>query len=179
MKLRAHTAEKLLPRNACQPAREWILSLPASTTARQAWQQCQRGDWMLWVIGALAGPSESESRKRLVLCACECARLALKHVPAGEERPRICIETAEAWARGEASVDQVYDAARAAYAAYAAYADYAASVADYAAYAASATAYADYAASVADYAAYAASAQCADIVRKHYPYPPRLRARKP
>jgi hypothetical protein len=52
----------------------------------------------------LAGPTESESRKKLILAACGCARLALKHIKKGEDRPRLAIETTEAWARGENGV---------------------------------------------------------------------------
>ena len=42
---------------------------------------------MLWLLGKQSGPPESKSRKKLVLSACKCARLALKHVPKGEKRP--------------------------------------------------------------------------------------------
>ena len=130
---------------------------------------------MLWLLGKVAGAPGSKSRKRLVLCCCEVARLALKYVPKGEHRPRIAIETAERHCRGEATLEEVRAAAAAAAAAYA----YAAAA--YAA-AAAAAAYAD-AAYAAAYA-YAAARervrkQSADIVRKHYVTPPRLTQRKP
>lgn len=51
------------------------------------------------------------SRQALVLLAAACARTALRYVPAGEERPRLAIETAEAWARGEATRDEARAAA--------------------------------------------------------------------
>jgi hypothetical protein len=38
--------------------------------------------------------------------------LALVHVPPGEERPRVAIETAEAWCRGEATIEEVRKASR-------------------------------------------------------------------
>jgi hypothetical protein len=38
----------------------------------------------------------------------------LKYLPVGEDRPRIAIETAEAWTRGEATIEQVHAAADAA-----------------------------------------------------------------
>ena len=68
-------------------------------------------------------------RKEVVSAACDCAELALKHVPEGENRPRKCIEVVRAWAAGTATLDEVRTARLAAYAA--AYAD-----AAYAAYAA-------------------------------------------
>src|SRR5262245_2394940 len=83
---------------ACQEAREWAASY---STLAEAWQVCDRGDWMLWLAGRLSGAPKSDSRKRLVLAVCACARLALPYVPAGETRPLKAIETAEQWARGE------------------------------------------------------------------------------
>jgi len=154
--------EKLKALGACREAVKW---LSGQVSPSVAWRNCKRGDWMLWLLGQDA-PPESPERKRLVLAACDCARLSLKHVPKGELRPLHAIETAEAWARGNATLAQVraaYDAASAAYA----YAD-----------AAYAYAYADAAAYAAAYAAYDARSlalgQCAKIVRKHYLKPPAL-----
>jgi len=170
--------------SACKWAVEWVAEQPS---AAAAWRNCERGDWMLWLLGRLSGELGSAKRKRLVLCCCQCARLALTHVPAGEDRPRLAIETAERWARGEgptlSDVRAAADAADAAYAASAADAAYVAAYADAAcaAYAAGAAASAAaHAAGDAYYAAYVASdaraktlAECADIVREHYPQPPR------
>jgi len=146
---------------ACDEAVKWAAGF-ASLEA--AWAACERGDWMLWWAGRVARHPESESRKLLVIAACDCAEKALAIFEAkrpGDNRPRKAIETAQRWARGEVGVtlDEVRAAAAAAYAAYAA---------DAAAYAADAAAYAADAA----YAAYALK-DCADIVRRHYPLPPR------
>ena len=79
-----------------------------------AWQRCERGDWMLWLLGQVLSAEQMENdRKNLALIACECARLALPYVPEGEARPLKCIETVEAWARGQATLDEI-QAARAA-----------------------------------------------------------------
>lgn len=121
---------------ACRPALEWL----QARTLAEAWEQSERGDWLLW-LAAKAGVD----RRRLVLAACACARLALVHVPPGEERPRVAIETAEAWCRGEATIEEVRKASRNADAAYAAYV-----AADAAADAAYAYAAADAAAADAD-----------------------------
>jgi hypothetical protein len=150
-------------------------------TMQDAWDACERGDWMLWLAGRLSGKPGSNGRKKLVLAACECARLSLRYVQARELRPLAAIETAEAWARGgSSSLDEVRRAAAASDAvasASVACAAYAASTAS-AAYAA----YASYAAASTASAAVEARKktlkQSADIVREHYPKAPRLPNRK-
>jgi hypothetical protein len=125
----------------------------AYTTALAA---CPERSWLTWLYGRLLVRGHVR-RKPLVIAACLCAREVLHLVPAGEERPLRAIETAEAWCREEATLDEVRAARRAAYA----YADAAAAdatyAAAYAAYAAAdaAAAYAAYAAAYAAYAAYA------------------------
>lgn len=168
--------EPLFRLDACREAIDWARAQSDEATA---WRACERGDWMLWLLGKLSGKPGGEGRKRLVLACCDCAELVLAHVPAGEERPRKAIETARSWARGEgATLDDVRRAADAAYPAYPAYA---AAAADAAAAAADAAVYAAYPADAAGAAAAAAAAarestlsRCADIVRTHYPEPPEL-----
>ena len=100
-KQRKHWSAKLSPLGACNNAVAWAATQPSATVA---WRECKRGDWMLWLCGKLSGEPESESRRKLVLAACACARLSLHHVKASEFRPLRAIETAEAWARGDAGV---------------------------------------------------------------------------
>ena len=179
--------------HACGEAIEWVESFP---TLQKGWDKCERGDWMLWLLGKQSGKSGSQSRKKLVLTACKCARLALKYVPKNEKRPLKAIQTAEKWGGGDSSISlaDVKNAYAAAYAAYAAYAASATADAAYAAYAAAASADAVSVAASATASAYAAAAsasadavsvaasatasaaiinkvlkQCADIVREDYP----------
>jgi hypothetical protein len=144
---------------ACVEAREWA----KGKTAREAWEQCDRADWLLWWVAAENGEA---ARPKLVRCACQCARLVLHLVPSGEQRPLLAIEAAERWADNPTadSLDKARQARRgAAAAAYAAYAAaYAAYAAAYAADAAAADAAAAYAATAAAYAADAAAAYAAD-----------------
>ena len=142
---------KLKQLNACEEALIWVSQ---QKNAQQAWDDCERGDWMLWLLGKLSGKPESKKRKILVLITCECARLSLHLVPEEEDRPRIAIETAEKWAKGDATIEQVKTAVNAA---------------------------ANAANAAAAYAAYAAAAarcgilkQCADIVREYYPKVPKF-----
>ena len=148
--------EKLEKINACSEAVEYAKGF---SSLQKAWDSCERGDWILWLIGqGVSGPG-SNKRKPLVLCACECARLSLKYVNKGEKRPLKAIQTAEKWAKNKgATLEEVRTAAYAA---------------------ADAADAADAAADAADAAAYAAARtetlkKCADIVRKHYPKAPRI-----
>ena len=116
--------------DACTEGYEWA----KDKTIEVAWSTCERGDWMLWYAAKL-----NIDRKLLIKAACSCARIALRFVPEGEDRPRIAIETAEASAEGKASIEDVKHAAYTA-----ADAVYAADAAAYtAAYAAADAAYAD------------------------------------
>ncbi len=142
--------------DACPEAIPWIAQF---NTLQQAWNVCEHGDWMLWLLGKQSGEPESKSRKKLVLTACKCARLSLKYVSKNEKRPLMAIETAEKWAKGDDSVS-LLDVRNAAYAAYAG----AANAANAAANAANAAANAANAA-----AASKVLKQCANIVRKDYP----------
>jgi hypothetical protein len=125
--------EFLKKNHACRESLKWL----EGRDLTQAWAECERGDWLLW-LAATAGID----RKRLVMAACACARLALVHVRAGEEIPRITIETTEAWCRGGATIDELREARRNATAYACAAADAAADAAAAAADAA-ADAYAD------------------------------------
>ena len=171
---------------ACKEAITWVRDYES---LEAAWAACHRGDWMLRYAGWKAGRHGSDGHKKLTLCACECARLALPYT----QNPCVlaCIETAERWARGAATIEELRKAQVAVYAVADSYNICAADAAEaseaYAAWSAWSTfAYADHAAAAAAaayaaYAAYAAArgtthAQCADIVRVYYPTPPELYA---
>jgi hypothetical protein len=145
-----HWSNKLVALRACSEAIEYAKTQPDFPTA---WDNCKRGDWLLWLAAKL--PAQV-TRQQLIFAACQCARLALPYTK--DARVLTCIEVTEAWTRNEATIEQVNTARRNAAAADAAYAAYAA-----------ADAAADAAAAYA--AAYAARnktlLKCADIVRQH------------
>jgi len=177
---------------ACEEAVEWVKSHDG--TSAECWQDCERGDWMAW----LAAKTKSVTRRQLVGALADCAALSLKYYEAeypDDKRVRECINTCRRYAKGEATDEELKEAAytahTAAYAAYTAHtAAYAANAANAAyaaayaaaytahtaAYAAAYTAYATAAAYTAAYAAYADAAagiktlkRCANIFRKHFP----------
>ena len=155
---------------ACPDAVEWA----GRKTPEKAWAMCPRADWLIWIAEKLG-----VGWKLPVLAACACARTALKYIPAGENWSRIAIETAEACTRGEATLEQLADAADDAHVAYDTAYDAAVACAAYAAYAAAAAVDdATYAADAADAAAHAADegadegarAEMAGIVRRIIPF---------
>jgi hypothetical protein len=165
--------DKIAQIGACETAIDW-LKAQNHPTLQAAWDVCDRGDWMLWVVGKVDHSEPwSKERKPLVLCACDCARTSLPYTK--DPHVRVCIETIEAWCRGEATKDQVELAAAGA-------SD--ASDASDAAWAASDAAWAAWAvravwAARAAWAAWAAAdtladKQHADIMRKHYPIAPEI-----
>ena len=154
MKYRENWIKPIAKLDPCKDALIWAKDFD---NLDDAWQACERGDWMLWLLGKLAGSPKSKSRKKLVLAACQCARLALPHIQKGELRPLKAIETAEAWSRGERGVVTLEEVRKAAYAATSA-----ASAAASAAYATSAT------------TRKTTLKECADIVRDFYPSVPKI-----
>jgi hypothetical protein len=164
--------------HALRPCDDGLIFASQFKTWQECWDNIDRGDWSLWVVGRLSGPPESDGRKKLVLACCECVRLALpifeKRYPE-DNRVLVCIETTEKWARGEATIEQVKQARRVCYIIYA-YTYDAAAAAAAAAY--DALAACNAAAAAADAADAAERTrilkQCADIVRKYYPQAPEL-----
>ena len=70
-------------------------------------------DDALWCLRVL--PPEMEGQIRLL--ACDFAETALKYVPAGEDRPRLAIETARRFVAGSATCEELAAAGAAARAA--------------------------------------------------------------
>ena len=99
----------------CTEAAQWLETQPDIATA---WNCCQRGDWMMWLLTKLPTPKEVS-----VTLACGFARSVLHLVPASEDRPRLAIEAAERWLaepteENRAAADAAADAADAADAAW-------------------------------------------------------------
>ena len=151
--MRPPLSDVLRSLGACSESIAWADGYgSAYTTALAA---CPERIWLTWLYGRLLTRGHVR-REPLVVAACLCAREVLHLVPAGEERPLRAIETAEAWSRGDATLDEVRAARSAAY--YAADAAYAAA----AAAADAAYYYYAYAAADAAYAAAAAADAAAD-----------------
>ena len=138
---------RLIELNACYEARTWA----DGKTAKEAWEQCERGDWLLWWA-----QKEGQEIRSLTLAKARCAKLVIHLMK--DKRSIDAVNVAERFGLGEANEQELNTAAAAAAAAagaaYAAYAAYAAA------------AYAAYAAADAAAAAYAAADDADDAVRK-------------
>jgi hypothetical protein len=154
--------QNLIKLKACSDAIEWV----GDMSLKEAWNKCERGDWMLWLAFIMKDKLGWSDIKQITLAKVKCARL-VQHLMK-DERSLKALDIAEKWAKNEATDKELKAAAAAAaaadVAAAAAAAVYAADVTA-AAYAADVTA----TATAAD-AAYAARKdtlkQCADICRE-------------
>ncbi len=162
----------------CPEAARWLVS---RTEPQAAWDECSRGDWMLWLIGkTITSQPWSDDRKPLLACALDCAEI-VRHLWPAKSANEIgkLVAVLRAWIVGDAATEQAKEASKKFYAP-----NYTAAGAAYAAYAAAATYAGTYAAYAADYVACAYAdadaargeklSECADIVRRHYPAPPNI-----
>lgn len=146
--------EFLTQNKACETGRCYAMGFK---TMAEVWDNCPRGDWLLWILQKLKITPERELR----LFACWCAEQAQPT----DQRSLTAIAVSRRYAMGEATLSELQaasaDAARGAAYAYAARAAYAA-----AAYAAAeaADAAADAAAAHSANAAYAAYAAADAVV---------------
>ena len=134
--------------NACEDSIEW---LSKQDNLKQAWYNCERGDWLLWLVARLG-----IDKRKLFLAKGLGAKQVLHLMK--DERSIAAVHAAINYGRGKISKDELkffiadaYTAAAATYAADA-YATYAAYAAAYAAASATATS------ATATYAAYTANA---------------------
>ena len=158
---------KLKALNACSDAIEYLQTQPDYQTA---WQNCERGDWQLWLLQKKLDLEDEAQLRLLTLAKARCAKLVVHLMQ--DRRSRKAVEVAEAFGNGNASRPELADAAADA-------ADTAAYAADDAAYAAAQAADAYAAAAYAADAAYTAARenilqQCANIVREVFPQAPEL-----
>ena len=97
--------DKLIQLNACEPAIEWANGKDLET----AWNTCERGDWMIWLL------TESKNEvtdQELRLIAVECCR-SIQHLMT-DERSINAVDVAERYANGEATDEELKEAKEAA-----------------------------------------------------------------
>ena len=89
--------------NACSRAQIWA----QGKSLQQAWKQCQRGDWLLW-LAARAGVDY----RQVVLAACDCAEQAAPHwTPDTQLACAWALDAARRWVVGKTDLEEVRAAA--------------------------------------------------------------------
>jgi hypothetical protein len=89
-------------------------------TLQQAWDNCQRGDWMIWLINEMEWSNEKDLRLMAVAFARQVQHLM------NDQRSINALDVAERYANGEANIEELTAAWVAAWAAGAAWAAWAA-----------------------------------------------------
>jgi hypothetical protein len=93
--------EKLTP---CNDITEWFSK---QKSFKQAWLNCERGDWMTWLL-RLSCEQNSTKHKKIILTVCKCVRLSLKLVsPHEKKRLLSAIILMEKWAQNKATIEEV------------------------------------------------------------------------
>ncbi len=106
---------KLQKMNACEEAVKWC-DKGSYKTLQEAWESCDNVLWMMWLIEHTIKPNADT--KPLILIACECGRTSLKY--ARQEDVGVLTHTygtAEAYTKGETTIQQVRAAGSAAWSA--------------------------------------------------------------
>ena len=83
--------------NACQDAKLWA----SGKTLSQAWQECQRADWMLWLLGR-----SSINKKTIAAIAVEIAEACAHNA---KDYPAVaqCIAVVKRFLAGEATQEKL------------------------------------------------------------------------
>jgi hypothetical protein len=109
------TKEWLREKDACEDGYKWAVPvLKKGMPLSRFVKKFSRADWLVWTLDKAGLLTHQQN----VLLACMYARSVLHLFPDGEERPRLAIEAAEAWAKNPS--DTAWAAASAASAASAA-----------------------------------------------------------
>lgn len=102
----------LIKIDACPDARKWA----KGKTAKEAWEQCHRGDWLLWWSRKQMRTTEDFADAdlcTLTLAKGECAKTVYHLMK--DERSRKAVDAAIAFGKGEISRDELDKAYAAAY----------------------------------------------------------------
>ena len=95
--------------DACEDALAWI----GERDLRTAWAECERGDWMLWLICERQHEMGIDDRA-LYRIACDCSEAALVNATPGDDRPRLAIEARRGWLVGTVTDEELKAACAAA-----------------------------------------------------------------
>jgi len=95
---------------AASPCADGLAFARKFSTLAEAWEKCERGDWMLWVLRKTGGLDKRTSVAVAVACA-ERVLARYEHQHPGDNRPRAAIEAARNWLENPCEATRAYAAA--------------------------------------------------------------------
>ena len=88
------TIDRLKNKSACQEAIDWAVPyLGDGREVEDCLEEMDRANWLIWLLWH----TKTVNIRQLVKLACVAGRFSLRHVPPGEDRPRLAFEVAENW----------------------------------------------------------------------------------
>ena len=109
----------LVKLKACPEAVEFA----KGKSLQQAWDKCERSNWMLWLLGSQLGEKGWPDKKTFLLATVDFAQTAMKYWKKKfpeDDRPQKCLDTVVKYCQGKATIEEVASAGAAAGAARAA-----------------------------------------------------------
>lgn len=96
--------EKIAMLEACDSSINWLESLNLPTL-QDAWNACERGDWMSWLIEHTMKVGDTAQHEKLMMAFIECLGLCKMMIP--EDLMERATETALAFVRREVSAEDI------------------------------------------------------------------------
>jgi len=83
----------------CDGALEWL----ASNTLANQWPLCKKSDWLLWLLGQMAGDSQWPTRVEVCELLCDCIDLVLQNLPETDTQSATTLTRIQSWCDGSIS----------------------------------------------------------------------------
>jgi len=101
--MKHNLVKKIAHLKPCQEAAEWLAQQQSFT---QAWRDCQRGDWMLWLlVRTMTSPPRSPDRRTIVACALDCVQLSCPHIPVIIQKD---VHIIRDWVQGAQQTEEIF-----------------------------------------------------------------------
>ena len=94
---------ELRRRKACGEAIDYVKSFDSW---QACWDQCERADWMAWILGALCKPEDSQEIEKGAACMRECQVVAMEY----QTEVQACLSAIDAEGQWPAAQRVFYEA---------------------------------------------------------------------
>jgi len=92
----------------CSAAIKWVES-SSYNTVEEFWLNCERVDWMIWVLTKMAGKKGYPSHQNILKCLYECTKEAIDCIPYSDDLIDYHFRTIKQWMGGNATDKELYD----------------------------------------------------------------------